>query len=229
MSTIVIASEIDVPPLEIPGGIASLTDFRRWVFSKSFPETGRIDYIDGRIEVDMAADDLFVHNLPKTELTATLHHLVKERELGWLFCDGARISCPEAELSAEPDVVFIAKESYERGRTTFRKSKSRSHPGYVEIVGPADLVVEVVSDSSVRKDTRLLPDAYFRSGVEEFWLLDCRGNDVSFEISVRGPKKFKAVKVEADGYRRSTILNAAFRLSRKRAGAGMWRYDLDVR
>ncbi len=229
MSTIVIASEVDRPPLEIPGGIKTLTAFRKWVFSDSFPETGRIDYIDGRIEVDMAAEDLFVHNLPKSELIRMLGNFVLERNLGWVFCDGARISCPNSALSVEPDVVFMSHDAYELGRATFRKSKSDSHEGYVEIVGPVDLVVEIISDSSVRKDTKVLPDAYFRAGVQELWLLDCRRNDVSFEIYIRNARKFKTAKVDSDGFRRSGALGAAFRLTREQSHPNMWRYTLEVR
>ncbi|MBI1346232.1 hypothetical protein GC163_08065 [bacterium] len=229
MSTIVIASEIDTPPVEIPGGIQTLTGFRRWVFSSRFPETGRIDYVRGRIEVDMAADDLFVHNFPKTELTSKLYQLVRARDLGWLFAGGARVSCPEAELSVEPDVVFVSHRSYDSGEVAFRKSKSESHTGYVEIVGAPDLVIEVVSDSSVRKDTRLLPESYFAAGVSEFWLVDCRRNHVDFNIHTRGRGKFKLIKPDAEGWRESLVLQTSFRLSRKLVRPEIWQYDLETR
>ncbi len=229
MSTIVIAPEVDRPPLEIPGGIKTLTAFRKWAFSDSFPETGRIDYVDGRIEVDMAAEDLFVHNLPQSELIRMLGNFVRERRLGWVFCDGARISCPNRALSVEPDVVFLSHDAYESGRATFRKSKSGSHKGSVEIVGPVDLVVEIISDSSVRKDTKVLPEAYFRAGVQELWLLDCRRNDVSFEIYARNARKFKTAKVDSNGFRRSGVLGAAFRLTRQPSHPHMRRCSLEVR
>ncbi len=43
--------------LEIPGEISSLEEFRRWVLADDYPDEVRIDYINGRIEVDMAADN----------------------------------------------------------------------------------------------------------------------------------------------------------------------------
>ena len=53
-------------------GFGSLDDFRRWALSDDFPETGRIDFIEGRIEVDMAPEDLFCHGTLKTEIVAAL-------------------------------------------------------------------------------------------------------------------------------------------------------------
>ena len=42
--------------------------------------------------------------------------------------------------------------------------------------------MEIVSDSSVVKDTRQLRQAYARAGVHEYWLVDARGEDLLFEI-----------------------------------------------
>jgi Uma2 family endonuclease len=51
--------------------------------------------------------------------------------------------------------------------------KAGAEPGrYIDVEGPPDLIVEIVSDTSVAKDTRRLPEAYFRAGVAEFWLAD---------------------------------------------------------
>lgn len=228
MSTIVIASDIDDPPLEIPGDIVSLDDFRKWAFSHQFPQSGRIDFVQGRIEVDMAADDLFTHNLPKTALTGMLWRFVEERKLGWVFSDGARMSIPGSDLSVEPDLIFLSHESCEQEFAKFRRSRSKSHPGYVEIVGPVDLVVEIISDSSVRKVTLLLPAAYFAAGVKELWLLDCRGRSIRFDVLTRGARKFRSVKETEGGWKASQVMSASFRLTRTAAGPAMWHYGLEV-
>ena len=44
--------------VDIPMDIRSLADFRRWATSDRFPESGRIDYVLARIEVDMSPEDL---------------------------------------------------------------------------------------------------------------------------------------------------------------------------
>ena len=49
--------------VEIPLSIQSLTDFRDWARSDDFPERGRIDFVAGRIEVDMYPEDFVYHLL----------------------------------------------------------------------------------------------------------------------------------------------------------------------
>lgn len=41
--------------------VQSLSAFRAWAMSGDFPEQGRIDYIDGRIEVDRSPEELYCH------------------------------------------------------------------------------------------------------------------------------------------------------------------------
>jgi hypothetical protein len=53
--------------LRIPA-INSLVDFRQWLRADDFPEKGRIDYIDGQIEVNMSPEDVFLHGSVKTEI-----------------------------------------------------------------------------------------------------------------------------------------------------------------
>ena len=55
---------------EIPLGLRSLDEFRRWTHSAEFPERGRIDYAEERIEVDTSPEDLFTHGAPKGDIYA---------------------------------------------------------------------------------------------------------------------------------------------------------------
>ena len=54
--------------VEVPLNLQSLEDFRRWALSSAFPERGRIDFLAGRIEVDMSPEDLFTHGTLKGEI-----------------------------------------------------------------------------------------------------------------------------------------------------------------
>jgi Uma2 family endonuclease len=163
--------------IEVPLMLRSLADFRGWATSDEFPDTGRIDFIDGRIEVDMAPEDLFCHGTLKSEIAAALHQRVKFGKWGHVFIDKARISRPKTELSVEPDIVLLSHEAVRSGLVRLTP-KAGGRPGrYVEIEGAPDLVVEIVGDSSVRKDTGRLPAAYFLAGVREFWLADARGEE----------------------------------------------------
>ncbi len=167
--------------LAIPAAAHSLEAFRRWARSERFPERGRIDYLGGDIEVDMSPEDLFTHGTAKMTISAELHTLVTAADAGMVFVDRARVSSLEADLSAEPDVVVVSWESLDSGRAELVPKRNR--PGrYVEIQGAPDLVVEIVSDSSVGKDTKRLPRRYATAGVRELWLVDARGEQLRFEI-----------------------------------------------
>lgn len=212
--------------IEVPLGIRSLADFRRWAVSDKFPETGRVDFITGRIEVDMSPEDLYCHGVLKVELIRALSQRIKTEQLGDLFTDRTRVSSPQADLSVEPDVVFISYESLGAGRVRL-VPKASGEPGrYVELEGGPDLIVEIVSDTSVKKDTQRLPSAYFAAGVGEFWLVDARRDPLSFQIHHRGPAGFVPAASDTDGYQPSLTFHTSFRLDRTRNPQGRVRFDL---
>lgn len=225
MATSVIFEE----QVEIPLTIRSLADFRRWVQSDGFPQTGRIDYLSGKIEVDMSPENLFCHGTLKTELIRAIATRVKLSNVGHLFTDSTRVSCPEADLSVEPDVVFVSHEALDTGRVRLIPSASREPGSYIELEGPPDLIVEIVSDSSVGKDTRRLPEAYFQAGVREFWLADARKDPVVFRIHQPGPSGYEAVEPDADGFQASGVFGCSFRLGSRRDPRGHWAFDLQER
>ena len=215
--------------IEIPLSIGTLESFRCWALSDAFPEHGRIDFIGGRIEVDMSPEDLFAHGTLKTEIVYVIAGIIKQHHLGHLFTDTTRISSVDAELSAEPDVVFLSEAAIDSGRVRLVPKASGDAHRYVEIEGGPDLVVEIASDSSVKKDTERLPVAYFNAGVSEFWLVDARGDELVFRIHHRGTAAFEMTTPDEDGFQRSNVLGVAFRLDRRRDAKGRPAYDLVVR
>ena len=222
MATTVVFEE----QVEIPLNLTSLADFRRWALSDDFPDRGRIDYVSGRIEVDMSPEDFFCHGTLKTEILGVFHRCVKRGDLGHLVSDRTRVSSIEAELSAEPDVVFISHEGLESGRVRLIP-KATGEPGrYVELEGAPDLVVEIVSDSSVTKDTKRLPEAYFSAGVREFWLVDARGENLVFLIHRRGDTAYAPTIADPEGFQASVVLGVGFRLDGRRDSKGNWSFDL---
>jgi Uma2 family endonuclease len=212
--------------VEIPDGICTLADFRRWTYADDFPERGRIDYINGRIEVDMSPEDLFCHGTVKMEIGSVLHQLVKQKNAANAFSDRTRIASLPGKFSAEPDLVFISHRSIDSGRVKLVPKRSRKKGRYIEVLGPPEQIVEIVSDSSVAKDTRRLPSAYFAAGVPEFWLVDAREDELVFRIHRRGETAFVPRRPDREGYQRSSVLGQRFRLERHRDTRGNWQYDL---
>ena len=224
MATSVIFEET----VEIPF-VRSLADFRAWALSDQFPERGRIDYLAGRIEVDMSPEDLFCHGTLKVELVAALSELVKRAASGYLFSDRTRISSPDADLSVEPDIVFISEASLDEGRVRLVAKSGGEPDRFVEVEGGPDLIVEITSDASVAKDTRRLPAAYARAGVREFWLVDARREQLLFQIHHLEADRYVPAPVDAEGFQVSRVMGVRFRLHRERNPHGRWTFDLQRR
>jgi Uma2 family endonuclease len=212
--------------VEIPGEIESLREFRRWALSDDCPEDVRIDYIDGRIEVDMAADNLLRHASPKSEIGGVLQQRAKRMKSGLVFIDRTRVSCPDVNLSVEPDVTVVLHESLRTGRIRMVPTVSMTPDDFIELEGPPDLIAEVVSGTSVIKDTKRLFRAYFDAGVTEYWIADARGDVLSFTIYRRGRNGFVKTPTDREGFQRSRVMGCRFRFDRERGPNGVWIYDL---
>ncbi len=158
-SSVIIEDQVEIPSFR------SLAEFRAWALSDDFPERGRIDYIGGQIEVDMSPENVFFHGSVKTEIVRVLANIVQSIGNGYLFSDQMRVSCPAADLSSEPDVVYLSDDALDSGRLRLVPSAGGEPDSYVELEGAPDLVVEIVSDSSVGKDTKQLPVSYCAPGL----------------------------------------------------------------
>jgi Uma2 family endonuclease len=215
--------------LRIPASVHSIARFREWAHSAAFPERGRIDYLGGDVEVDLSPEDLFTHGAVKTAVAGVLFQLVVETELGNLYIDRTRVTSAEAGLSVEPDIVVVLWESVELGRARHVPAAGKGPARFIEIEGAPDLVVEVVSDSSVVKDTRRLPERYARAGVREYWRIDARGDALVFEIQIQGESGFTCQVTDEEGWQPSGVLGCSFRLTRFPGRHSSWRYQLEHR
>jgi Uma2 family endonuclease len=104
----------------------------------------------------------------------------------------------------------------------------KKRPGkYIELEGTPDWVLEVVSQSSVVKDTEWLRESYHRAGIPEYWLVDARFDEVSFQI-LRYRRDRYATTAARGGWHRSQIFGHSFRLERRKNRMGRWTYTLGV-
>ncbi|MCY3018757.1 MAG: Uma2 family endonuclease [Planctomycetota bacterium] len=228
MNAIVLQERCEV---EIPEYATSLAGFRRWATSDDFPRTGRIDFICGRIEVDMTADRINSHTLVFMELATEIARLVRERNLGQVLGSDTLVVSVPADLSCEPDMSVVLWESLRSGRVRYLPApKAVAADDVLEVEGGPDLVVEIISPSSQQKDTRRLPPAYFAAGVRELWLVDARGHEISFLIHRGGAAAFEVVPADSDGFRKSDVLDSSFRLKRSPGPVpNTWVYRLEHR
>ena len=214
--------------VDIPDTAWTLEGFRAWAISRDFPERGRIDYLAGSIEVDMSPEELRTHVLVKTEIGVRLHGLITDPGRGAVYIDGARVSSPAGRLSVEPDVIVVLWDSLDAER--IREIPSPRTGKYMELEGAPDLVVEVVSDSSVGKDLRRLPPLYADAGVPELWLVDARERgrgEIRFEILTLETGGYRKMEPEQEGWVRSHLLGSRFQLRKLEPRPGRRSYRLD--
>ncbi|MBI1903901.1 MAG: Uma2 family endonuclease [Planctomycetia bacterium] len=212
----------------VPADVYTLDKFRAWAHSKDFPETGKIAFIGGVIEVEMSPENLNAHNKVKAELISRLVHFVTKIDLGEVLVDGAFLVNEDAGVANEPDVMFCSWASLQSGRVRYAPwGKKSTQP--TEVVGTPDLVVEIVSDSSVAKDKVRLRKAYFDAGIPEYWLIDAREAAIDFHLLTRSRRGYVAAAADREGYRLSRVFQRRFRLVRRRNRLGGAAYRLQIR
>jgi Uma2 family endonuclease len=219
---------LQLPPVfhvTVPESAHTLAGFRRWAASEAFPETGKISYLAGDLFIDMSPEKFDTHNQVKAEINGILHRLVKQLDLGKYCPDGLWITNDEAGLSTESDATFLSWARLESGEV--RLIPGREDRGGIEMRGSPDWVLEIVSDSSVQKDTVRLLELYYRAKVREYWLIDARGETLQFNAYRRGRKGFEPI-VTVRGWMASEVFPRRFRLTRQRDRIGGWSYTLRV-
>ncbi|MCI0358574.1 MAG: Uma2 family endonuclease [Planctomycetaceae bacterium] len=196
----------------IPSWIVDHASYRRWARSDEFPEQGRFAYLNGTIWIDLTMEQVFTHNAVKTEIASVLRALVRERQLGYCFGDGNLLSHAGAGLSTQPDGCFLAYDTVAAGKARWIAGATE---GVVEIDGSPDMVLEVVSTSSVHKDTVELRKLYWQAGIAEYWLVDARGETPAFSLLRHREKGYVETRRRADGWLKSEVFATTFRLSRR--------------
>jgi Uma2 family endonuclease len=212
--------------LGVPPDIRTLRGFRAWASAAGFPEQVRVTYIGGEIYLDMSNEEINTHVAPKTELVCTLDILVESLNLGKFYGDGVLLSNEEGQLSHNPDAVYLSRASLLARRVRFVPCQEAAHH-HRELEGNPDWILEIVSDSSAHKDTVRLRDAYHRAGVPEYWLIDARGEELSFQI-LRYRKSGYVAAAKRDGWQRSRVFGRSFRLERVLDEFGLWDYTLHI-
>ncbi len=174
----------------------------------------------------MSQEELETHNIVKMEVSRVVLNLNREARWGKFYGDGVLVSNEAAGVSNNPDGTFVLGKSLRSGRVRF-VPRVGEHGQYIEIEGTPDWVMEVMSDSSVGKDTQKLRAAYHRAGIGEYWLIDARGEEIVFQILYWRKDGYRAAPVK-DGWQRSRVFGRSFRLERQRDALGFWEYTLQV-
>jgi Uma2 family endonuclease len=192
----------------VPASVFTLAGFREWAAESNSDERVRLTFVDGEVILDMSNEDPDTHALVKAEITRVLMNLNLELDLGRVYPDGVLLTNAQAGVSNNPDAFFISREGLAQHRVRFvprRANQQRTR----EIEGTPDWVLEVLTDSSVHKDCVQLRDAYHRAGIPEYWLIDARGEELSFQILIHRKTGYVAAGSRA-GWQRSRVFGRSF-------------------
>jgi Uma2 family endonuclease len=209
----------------IPAWVTDLVSFRRWARSDQFPDHGRFSYLNGELWVDPDMEQLFSHNQVKAEMVFVLMGIVKRHSLGRFFPDRVFLSHPSTGLSTEPDGVFASWGTLRQKRLRLIRGVEE---GFVELEGTPDMILEVVSTKSVRKDTTILRDLYWKTGVSEYWLVDARRNPPQFDVLRHTARSYVAARKQGQ-WVKSRVFDRSFRLAQETDRLGNPQYNLTVR
>jgi Uma2 family endonuclease len=210
--------------IDIPSRVVDLNSFHRWVASTHFPGAWRICFVQGRVWIDTTMEEMD-HNQIKGAFAIGLGQLVLVASLGRYFHDRMRLSHLGADLSTEPDGMFVSYESFRSRRVRLIEGTSRS-PTRLE--GTPDMTLEVVSSWSVDKDTIALRQHSWDAGIPEYWLVNPLGKQLDFDILRHTSKGYVATRKQT-GWLRSLVFDKSFRLTQQAGADGYAEYTLAVR
>jgi Uma2 family endonuclease len=213
--------------IHVPEGGWTLASFRAWAHSDECPEQARVTFLDGKVSIDMSPEEFQHHTHVKSEIARALMNLNRETRQGVYVGDGVLMTNVDAEVSTVPDGCFVLATTLRSGRARLVPRAGASDE-FIEVEGTPDIVIEIVSKSSTRKDTERLLEKYHQAGIPEYWLVQPRGARIDFKI-LRSDRDGYESAAGRGGWQASRVLERQFRLRRERNELGLWEYTLDVR
>ncbi len=169
------------PGREDPAGVPG-------TFEELLALPGKAERVDGRIlAVPPSNSD---HSGIQLSIGGLLGAYVAHKGLGRVYGETFILRLNEGRQRS-PDVSFFRTENLPRVRPTYAE-------------GGADLVVEIVSPSSVRTDRIAKRAEYAAAGIEEYWIVDPARGETEFLRLEEGA--YLPAPLDADGRVRSSTI-----------------------
>ena len=120
------------------------------------PENKRYEIIDG--ELFMVPSPNEAHQRFLVTLTNIMVNYVRKNKLGFIYCAPFDVLFSEEDI-VQPDIIFVANEN--------RKIITKDN-----IKGAPDLLVEILSPGTSKRDLGIKKKLYAKKGVREYWIVD---------------------------------------------------------
>lgn len=156
-------------------------------------EGGLTEWVDGEVKIYMSASG--THQNVIEFLAALLRMFVQLTGAGTVRTAPYAMRIKPGGNAREPGMLFVSTANLARITNAF-------------LDGPADLVVEVISDSSVLEDRDVKFVEYEQGGVREYWILDPRPNRMRADFYVLDEAgRYQPVPLAPGRIYRSTVVS----------------------
>jgi Uma2 family endonuclease len=159
-------------------------------FLRRYMDGERLEWVDGKV-VPMSPVTL-EHEDERGFLLSLITEYAKMKRLGRVSSEPYNMKLGYGLPGRAPDILFVANANL-----------ARMHNEYLD--GPADLVIEIISPESRRRDRVTKFAEYEKAGVREYWILDPARKERDFYLR-DGNGRYQPVPVGEDGIYRSTVL-----------------------
>ena len=146
-----------------------------WEEVERMPEDGnRYEFIAGRVYVTAAPRTR--HQRVSWRLNFALAQILVDAGHGEVFYAPCLVAFPGRDDRVQPDLLFVAEAR-------------RAIIGEMGLADAPDLVVEILSPSTARRDRGIKLDLYARAGVREYWIVDTERDEVEVWRFGRDPER----------------------------------------
>jgi Uma2 family endonuclease len=161
-------------------------EFLRWKHEDTHAE-----WVDGEVILTMPPKDR--HQDIVLFLASLLRILLDLTGTGKVRTAPLEVYLPKRPASREPDIVVVLEENLR-------------NLGEERFTGAPDLLVEVISEDSVRRDRVEKFLEYEREGVREYWLVDSRPAHYDVEAFALEASVYTPIDVDEEGWLQSRVL-----------------------
>lgn len=178
---------MDKTPAESPTRYTQMTadEFLRW------EHTGIAEWVDGEIFQMSVKQE---HQAIVDFLNRLIGLFAQVFGLGVLYSAPYSMRLRQGQSVREPDLMFVSQDHAQQITSN-------------ALEGPADLIIEVVSDESVARDYDQKYEEYQAGGVREYWIIDSRPDRQRISFFVLDEHgKYQPVPLGPENIYHSTVL-----------------------
>lgn len=174
----------------LEGEIILATDVPYDAYLKKY-EGQSTEWVRGTV-IQLMGNNIF-HNLLLSFLHDLFRFFLDKRKIdGEVLLAGISMYVGDDKSARQPDLIVVMPENLTRLKPTF-------------LNGIGDIVVEIVSPESAKRDKDIKLNEYELAGVPEYWLFDPRHHEISaYELDAEGV--YRSIPADAQGRFPSSVL-----------------------